>query len=166
MEDIVEKSSNGHKIGSVGAALAVLCFFLPWILVSCGGQTISLNGWQLAAGTNIGTGYVSQRLPGKPILFLALLGGLGALGLAYLAYRRGRLTEMDGYGLIGIGAVPLLVLLTYFSGSQQQVSQQGMHMEFRFGLAGVIIGYLGVIAGGVLNQRELAAPADQPDDGT
>lgn len=165
MDEIIEETSKGHRFASVGAALAVLCFFLPWILVSCGGQRFSFS-WQLAAGTSMGAGYFAQEMPGKPVLFVVLVAGLLALGVAYAAYKRRRLTEMDGYGLMALGAVPLLVLLTQFSGSKNQAAQQGMYTEYQFGLAGVVIGHLAVIAGGAFNQRELSMEANQPEEGT
>lgn len=147
MNDIIGKTSKGHKLGSSGAALAILCFFLPWILVSCGGQQVKLSGWELSAGTSVG----GQPIEGKPILFLVPIAGIAVIALAYLAYKRGMLTGLDGYGLVGLGALPLIVLLAQFSGTQEQASQQGYTFEYQFGLWGVIIGYIGVIVGGVLN---------------
>jgi len=149
MNDIVEKTSKGHKLGSLGASLAILCFFLPWILVSCGGQQ-ALSGWELSAGTSIG----GQPIEGKPILFLVLIAGIAIIALAYLAYRRGMLTGLDGYGLIGLGVLPLIVLLAHYSSAQEQAHQQGYTFESQFGLWGVVVGYIGAIIGGVFNLYE------------
>ena len=150
MNEMIQKSSKGHKVGSSGAALAILCFFMPWILVSCGGQTTKVNGWDLASGTVIGSGFSAQQIEGKPILFLVLLAAL-----AYFAFKRGSLTPvMDGYGLIALGAVPLLILFISFSGAKDQAAQQGVYLEYQIGLWGVVIGYIAAIAGGVLNLRE------------
>lgn len=155
MNEMIQKSSKGHKVGSSGAALAILCFFMPWILVSCGGQTTKVNGWDLASGTVIGSGFSAQQIEGKPILFLVLLAALGVLALAYFAFKRGSLTPvMDGYGLIALGAVPLLILFILFSGAKDQAAQQGVYLEYQIGLWGVVIGYIAAIAGGVLNLRE------------
>lgn len=153
--EMIEKSSKGHKVGSSGATLAILCFFMPWILASCGGQTVQVNGWELAAGTTIGQGFYAQQMEGRPILFLVLLAAFGVFYLAYSAYKRGTLTpNMDGYGLIGLGALPLLILLISFSGVKDQAAQQGIYVEFQFGVWGVVLGYIAAIAGGVLNLRE------------
>jgi hypothetical protein len=155
MNEIIEKSSKGHKIGSSGAALAILCFFLPWILVSCGNETVKVNGWNLAAGTTIGQGLFAQRVEGRPILFLVLLAAFVVIALAYFAYKRGTLTPtMDGYGLIGLGALPLLILFISFSGVKDQAAQQGVLVEFQIGLWGAVLGYLAAIAGGILNLKE------------
>jgi hypothetical protein len=151
---MLSKLSRGYKVSSSGAGLAVLCFFLPWIRVSCAGQSVDLSGWQLAAGTTVGSGFGAQRVPGEPILFLVLLAGLGVLALAYFSLQRGYLTELDGLGVIGLGALPLLVLFIKFSGTHEQPPQLGFVVEYRYGLWGVILGYIAVIVGGVMNMRD------------
>lgn len=155
MNEMIQKSSKGHKVGSSGAAIAILCFFMPWLLVSCGNETTKLNGWDLASGTVVGNGFYAQQVEGKPILFLVILAAFGVLALAYFAFKRGVLTPiMDGYGLIALGAVPLLILFIQFSGIKDQAAQQGVYIQYQFGLWGVVIGYIVAIAGGVLNLRE------------
>lgn len=155
MNETIEKSSQGHKIGSSGAALAILFFFMPWMLVSCGGETVKVNGWKLAAGTTVGQGFYAQQIEGRPILFLVLLAAFGVIYLAYSAYKRGSLLPtMDGYGLIALGGLPLLILLISFSGVKDQAAQQGVYIEFQFALWGEVLSYIAVIAGGVLNLRE------------
>jgi len=155
MNEIITKSSKGHKVGSSGAALAILCFFMPWLLVSCSGQSAKLSGWELAAGTTVGSGFAAQQIPGKPVLFLVLLSAFGVIALAYFAYKRVSLTPiLDGYGLIGLGAFALLIMFISFSGAKEQGAQQGIYVDFEFGLWGAVIGYLAAIVGGVLNLRE------------
>lgn len=152
---IIEKFSKGYKLSSSGAALAILCFFLPWMLGSCGGQTVTLSGWEMAAGTRVGQGFFVQQMEGTPILFLILLAAFCVIYLAYTAYNRGSLIPiMDGYGPIALGVIPLLILLITFSGVKEQAAQQGIYVEFQFGLWGSVLGYLAAIAGGVLNLRE------------
>ena len=155
MNEMIQKSSKGHKVGSSGAALAILCFFMPWILVSCGGQTTKVNGWDLASGTVIGSGFSAQQIEGKPILFLVLLAALGVLAFAYFAFKRRSFTPViAGYGRIALGAFTLLVLFISFSGAKDQAAQQGVYLEYQIGLWGVVIGYIAAIAGGVLTLRE------------
>ena len=159
--------SNGHKVSSLGAGVAVLCFFLPWVMVSCGNQPIaSFSGWQLAAGTSVGSGFGASQLPGTPILFLALLAGAVVLALAYLALRRGRLTRLDGFGPIGLGSLTLLVLFAQFNTMQGEMGQQGVTATTQYGLWGTVLGYLAVVAGGIMNVRQptqtvyMAAPLE------
>lgn len=157
---------KGHKVASPAAAIAMVCFFLPWVLVSCGNQPItSLSGWELAAGTTLE--WMGQKLspiPGRPLLFLVFLAGIGVLALGYLALRRGSVRKLDGWGLIALGGLPLLALLTLLSGQNEAVEalQEGSDMmakdlikvDTQYGLWGVILGYIAVIAGGILNLRE------------
>lgn len=144
--------SKGHKVASPGAAVAVVCFFLPWILVSCGGQSVgSFSGWELAAGTTVRAGFSQQNVPGSPLLFLVLLAGLAALAVVYYAWKRGNATPTDSYALIGLGALPLVILFLQFSQSQSQAAQLGMKVDFQIGLWGVILGYIAVIVGGAID---------------
>ena len=143
---IVSSSSKGFKWGSSGAALVVLCFFLPWFLVSCGGQSTRFSGWDLAAGTTFGSGYLSQPVEGQPELFLVLLAGLGVLALAYFAYRRGRIRKVtDGIGLIILSAFPLAMLYLHFEGVKTEAAQQGFYIDYQFGLWGTAIGLILVL---------------------
>lgn len=145
--------SKGHKVGGSGAALAILCFFLPWILVSCGGEPVAkLSGWQLAAGTRI----MNERIPGEGILFLILLSAILVLGVVFMAKQRGQLTKLDGFGLIGLGALPLLIILIKFSdmGGGLSGGGVGLDISLRLGFWGVIIGFIAVIIGGVINLQD------------
>lgn len=155
MNEIVEKSSKGHKVGSAGAALAILAFFMPWMLVSCGADSIKVNGWKLAAGATVGQGFYAQHMEGRPILYLVLFAAIGVIALAYFAYKRGSLTPtLDGYGLIGLGVLPLLIMFISFSGVKDQAAQQGVYIDYQFGLWAVVLGYIVTTIGGVLNLRE------------
>jgi hypothetical protein len=98
--------SNGYKVSSSSAALAIVCFFLPWVMVSCSGQPLlSLSGWDLAAGKTLETGFGSEKMPGEPLMFLALLPGLAVFGLAYLTSVRGKLSFFDKVGLVVLGVL-------------------------------------------------------------
>jgi len=147
--------SRGYKVSTPGAGVAAICFFLPWILVSCNRQPVAqLSGWDLAAGTTVGSGFSAQQIPGTPLIFLVFLAALGVFALAYFALQRGYLTKLDGFGLIGIGALPLLMLFYQFSGSQAEAARQGYRIEFQYGLWGLVLGYIAVIVGGIMNWRE------------
>ena len=69
------------------------------------------------------------------------------LGLAFMAYRRGSLTMLDSFGLIGLGVLALLVLWI----SLGDIGSWGM--GYKIGLWGVILGFFAVIAGGWLNLK-------------
>ncbi|MCL0052359.1 hypothetical protein M1M92_02645 [Peptococcaceae bacterium] len=156
---MLKKISKGYKVSSSGAILAIFCFFMPWFLVSCEGQLIAnMSGWELAAGTTVGKGYFVLEVPGEPVLFLVLLAGIAVFLLGYFAYKRGMIKPLDGYGLIGLGVLPLLILFIYLFKFKEQVIEEGLQLECQFGswglvlgFWGVILGYIAVIIGGILN---------------
>jgi len=150
----VSKLSTGHKVGGSGALLAIICFFLPWVLVSCGGQEYSINGWKLAAGGTIGQGMYASQINGKGIFFLVLLAGIIIIALVYMGYKRGTLNFLDGYGLIALGALPLVILLIEMPNLKDQANQQGLYVDYQFGLWAVVIGYIASIIGGALNLKK------------
>jgi hypothetical protein len=154
-----DKLSSGHKVGGSGAALVLVAFFLPWILVSCNGQPVAeLSGWQLAVGTTVGDGFGAQSIPGRPIFFLVALSAIAVLGLTYLAWQRGTLIPLDGFGLIGLGIAPLLILMYQFGDSQSEAAQQGFDLDFKYGLIGVVLGFLAVVIGGIMNMKADKSP--------
>ena len=82
----VDKGQNirtSPKWAAIGAALDVLCFFLPWAGISYG-FSLAISGWQLSTG-NYGQGYLSQ-IHALPIIFLILL--LGLVGFVCLNGKR------------------------------------------------------------------------------
>lgn len=159
------KLSTGHRVASPAAVLAILFFFMPWVFASCGGQSIgSFSGWELASGTTVDTGIGVERVPGTPILFLILLFALATLGLAYFAWQRGLPSKLDTFGLILLGLFPLALLIFAFSGAREDAAREGIAIEFKYGLWGTIIGFIGVVIGGVLNLRKPAVPEMLPPE--
>jgi len=73
------KTGAGLKWASIGAGLAVLCFFLPWEMISSG-FSLPVSGWQLSTG-NYGSGYLGQIQALTAIFIILLLGLLGFLCL-------------------------------------------------------------------------------------
>ncbi|MCL0063226.1 hypothetical protein M1N11_03570, partial [Peptococcaceae bacterium] len=115
---------------------------------------IEMSGWELAAGTTVKKWYFVQEVPGAPILFLVLLAGIAVFLLGYFAYKRGMIKPLDGYGLIGLGVLPLLILFIYLSRFKEQATQEGLCVEYQFGFFGVVLGYIAVIIGGILNLKK------------
>lgn len=151
----VERIPRGHKLSSPAAVVALLCFFLPWVFVSCGNQTVgSYAGSELAIGPTVRMGYTAQRIDGWPQLFIVPLAAIGAVALAFLACKRGRLTVLDGIGLAGFGIAPLLVLLFTYIPVQGQAAREGIRFDPQIGLWGVLLGFVCVIAGAALNHLD------------
>lgn len=76
--------------------VALVCFFLPFMTVSCRGQGVATaTGLQLVTGFTIedggssGRGQSTQRQGSEPLAVLAFLAVLGGLGLSFLRSRAG-----------------------------------------------------------------------------
>jgi hypothetical protein len=142
-----KKLSTGYKIASPGLIIALICFFLPWVLQSCGNQPMQeYSGLQLAAGNGGGeNGY-----NGNPFVLLTLVAIFVLIFFAVRASRRASLGARDTYGVIGTS---LLVLVFLF---QQYLTPpgEGVNRQVLPGLWGYIAGWLLVLIGGVVNTVE------------
>ncbi|MCS6774306.1 MAG: hypothetical protein RMM31_06595 [Anaerolineae bacterium] len=148
------KLSKGYKIASPGAGVAVLSFFLPWFLVSCGGAEISLSGWDLVVGKSVRSDFMQSSFSGSPIVFVALLAGVSILALALLSARRGQLVKvLDGGAVCGLSSLALLIVLLVMAGLESQATEEGLMVavDYQIGLWGVLFGYLASFVGGLLN---------------
>lgn len=145
---------KGHKVGSSGAITVILFFFMPWVLVSCGAQPIRLSGWQLASGYDVNFGMGVERISGEPVFYLLLFAAFAVLYLRYLASLRGHINRLDSYGLIGLGAFPLFIMYHKMSGMKHEALLQGIYVEHQIGLWLTVLGFIVVVAGGVINLKE------------
>ena len=173
----IQAISTGYKISTSGALAAILFFFLPWVHVSFLDIGLGLNGWKFAAGyafddilgdLNL-SGFASLlgvegvgKLPGEPIIFITLITAFFVLLLFALSYRSRTIKLIqDGIGVIVLGIVSL-IMLSFFYFSMQDLSSQlsfsGISsVKTQFGLWGIILGYIAVTIGGILNLLEASA---------
>jgi len=155
MSDKLKDLPTGYKVASPAALVAMVCFFMPWVLVSCGNQPlVSLSGWELTVGTTVTVFGQTSEVAGSPMLLIVLLAGLGVFVLMYLFYRTGVLTKLDGWGLVSVGVISLIVLIVTILQRFQEVSerfQEAVQVEYQYGFWGVVLGYAAVILGGVMN---------------
>jgi len=134
------------KLISPAGLVAFICFFLPWITVSCGNMPVINNAsaMELAQGITVN----GQTNEGDPLLYLLLVG-------AAVLILAGMKLWNDRSGLASVGALlgSLLVIAIWFlfrKGLQDQVAQaavQGMVLthEWEIGFWGTFVG--GVIGG-------------------
>lgn len=140
----MQKLPNGYKVGSPGALVAIVCFFLPWVLQSCGSAPAQeYSGWQLA----LGSAAAGEKYNGNFFVFLILIFAIAVLALAVMAMRRGYATLGDGISLVGLGGLVLLFLYQQFG----TPVPEGSTREILYGLWGEVIGWVLVVLGGVLN---------------
>lgn len=93
--------------------IAFICFFFPFINVSCEGRKVaSFTGIQLVTGTTIEQpGLLGQKqvkkLDGEPLAIIAFLSGIAGIGLSFLKGKKGAMVPaVTG----GIGMILLLAL--------------------------------------------------------
>lgn len=150
---------TGHRFSSIGGALLAICFFLPWVAVSCGGSQIGhVSGLDLAVGqvtVDAGFGGIKQELDGggDPVLFLVPLAGVGAIALAIRAMGRTGMDLLDRLGPIALGALSLLILILKLVNSSSGTDDLGFTISYRAGLWGVVLGSLALIVGGLVNSQ-------------
>lgn len=176
--------SNGHKVSTSGIALVILCFFLPWVLVSCGGMQFRLTGSDLAFGREM-SGTVSEH---NALLLVVPVGAVLALVLMLASWQRNALHRgLDGILTLLCGLVPIpVMLLTLNSLMKPSVEMQGINMgdlgglytySMEIGFWGTILGLLLISAGGVMNLFDSSfvksaappvpmPPPIEPDTGT
>lgn len=128
--------------------LALMCFFLPWITVSCSGQKIvTLSGIQLATGTTIKEPKMfegserpysyakrskgsSERIKGDIFAIIALLASIGGIGMGFLKDRESSI----GSAVTGsIGVISLIILSIRLN---NQILKEGgglLQLDYRIG---------------------------------
>jgi hypothetical protein len=104
---------------------SVLCFFLPFVTVSCGGVTaFTLTGQQLATGTTLTQPQPfgppqTQKVSPDPFAVVAGLCALAGIALSLIGRRLSSAAAVSG----GVGAVSLLIMRSRLSDQLQSQSQ-------------------------------------------
>ena len=146
--------SEGGKLIGPSAAVVIVCFFLPWMLVSCNNQPVmTLSGWQMAVGVEQQTLLGSEQVvEPDPILFLTPLAAIGCLVLVYLIWTNG---TSRGYAIAGIvmavaGLLPV-VLKYLVIRSRTQEAEGIFTVEVQYGLWGTVLALGAIFIGGLLD---------------
>lgn len=127
-------------IGPMGFTILV-CFFLPWLTVSCGNMTIinDASGFEMAQGITI----QGQQSESAPVLYIIAAAGL-VMGLAGLVLWASHNPAASVVGLIS--ALAVLVVWFLFRGRVTDefalAAQQGMvfDLSWEMGFWGIFIG--------------------------
>ena len=113
-----------RKLPPAAYLLALICFLLPFVEVSCNGQkVVSLTGLQLLAGSQVGGGagifaQPQQQVKPETLIVVAFVAGIAGLVLSLLKQRR---TDMVGAvcGIVGGGSL-LALQQSILSGAPPQ----------------------------------------------
>ncbi len=151
-----KKAGIGHFISGSGALLAIVSFFLPWLLISCSGQELArMNGWQLAVGMKDmeQTGMDS----GSPILLALLVLAFLAAVLVILIFIRGRFGKWEGFAFIAAGVAAAAILTIFLLANQPSKSDMqfaAIEIKPMAGLFMTYASYLLLVVGGALCLKE------------
>lgn len=145
----------GHLIALPGAVFAIISFFLPWVrLVDASRELASLTGMQIASGAVVSTGE-SVLFRGSAIAFLVPLAGVVVLLLAFFAYRRSYVTELNGFAALGLSLIALLVLWGWLTSAQKLAEEQSIGLQLQYGMVAAYLALFVLLIAGSLYIREV-----------
>lgn len=138
---------KGYRLASPGAMVAIVCFFLPWFVLSgCDKQTTvrGVDALKLVRDSNMSVG--QKGLYSGPAIAVFLVAVL-VLFLGVLAWKRGQGRRRDGVGLAGLGVLFMLALGWYLFLLRQTI------VAVRYGFWGEVLAGLLLLMGGIINWR-------------
>jgi hypothetical protein len=159
---IWSRLTPGSKIGSGSSATGLIAFFLPWILVSCGGQEIRLSGYHLGTGSGPLSGTGAE---GQGQILLVALGFIAVLFITYRYLQGSSLAKENSLGVLAIGGLLILLHLAIYNGIQSELNDAGLFSiqlgQIQFGFWLSFLASAGVAAGGYLNYQDSTLPVSR-----
>jgi hypothetical protein len=142
---------NTKKISASMFALVFICFFLPFVTISCENRpVVQLSALELTTGKTFEvskefTGKDQNQVPGDSKVTLVLVAAAVGVGTNLLKVRRSSLISA------GVGAFGLLILLAVKSGIESQLVDKGAGItgfkaEYGLGFWGPTFLFLSTIA--------------------
>jgi hypothetical protein len=165
----VDWSSWLRRLPSIGAAIVVYGFFLPWVLVSCNlsfgssDSGIKASGYEIASGNYAALNQlqeysalfgnyeqVDSQETNTPMLWLILV--LGFVG--FLALSGGRVGSVFAIlaGILGISGMSIVTLR--LSGLGQELSRQGLRLQLEEGFWITWIGFVWLAMSAIMTIRQ------------
>ncbi len=129
-----------------GAVL--ICFFLPWVNVSCQGQKIAtFSGIQLVSGTTIEEPTMfgakqKRKVQGEVFAMLAFLAAIVGFGVSFLKVKR----VTTYVAAAGVAGTTLLLMLTSKLNNDIQETAAMLQLEYLIGFYLTLIGFLSATA--------------------
>jgi hypothetical protein len=139
-----------HAPLSIASALAALiCFFLPWLQVSCGGErAFTVSGWQLASGAQV----LGERQGGHAYVFIVPLLLVAVVVLLIVTAWQGRPRATAAVpefvaGLLCI-SIPIIEYLRLRSQAHGEGGEAVLGVTIRYGFWGMMVCGLLLAMGG------------------
>ncbi len=145
---------SGHFFAIPGALLGLASFFLPWYMYVSGARVLAtMVGTRVASSSVVQTDQGEVLFRGSPIHYLLPLTALVVLVLVFLSFRRGHVTELDGFVTTGLALLSLLVLWGRFVGAQKLAAEVGAGLEAGVGMFLAYLALGGLMVSGALYLR-------------
>lgn len=142
----------GRTLSFQGALLALICFFLPWVTVSCGDRTSTLSGLKMAFGGTVETNQGPEQRDPDVFMLFVFLCGIILLLLVIFAWVRSVQSRGLSIALIALSGISLLILaLRYMNQQTDTTGDVPIYVTYHAGFWGTVIGYLLGLVGGVLD---------------
>ena len=134
---------KGKPISGSAIVLVLICFFLPWVTVSCdGSDVVTLSGYELSVG-KVYTNY-GEKTEADPLVFVVPAAVLLAVGALFIAN-----AKVSGAGQLVCAAAGLGIM-----GLKWQTMLDGQTASVKiateYGAWGTLAGLLLLLLGGVL----------------
>ena len=144
--------TTGRKISGSGALLVLLCFFLPWVRMSCGVE-ITASGLDLAA---------NSPDPDAPswLLFLVPIMAIAVLWTIYTVLDKGsvkdRAVAIRELIFGAVGFLPTISVYISLQNARNDPANLGLGylFELMYDYWGTVLGWIGVIVGAWLDLKE------------
>lgn len=135
---------NIKKFSPALFGLIIFCFFLPFVNLSCSGQTImSLTGFQLMTGAEVEAGDMfggfdmseqekteSENVDPQPMAILAFIMALVGLGLSFIGKKASAITTAV---ISVLGFLFLILLKVNMDGDVDLSGQYIITLDYQFG---------------------------------
>jgi hypothetical protein len=141
----VATGNNARKLSPAIFGIVIICFFLPFVNVTCQGQKVaSFSGFQLVGGTTIEQsggwgGKQVRNVSGEPLALFAFLATIAGLALSF--YRRDK-SAIAPAAVSGIGLILLLVLKSKLDSDILKQGGGMLQLEYSVGFWMAFILYL------------------------
>ncbi len=121
--------------------IIILLFFLPFVNLSCSGQTImSLSGFQLITGADYqpnsmfgentdGEVKADEKIDSQPLALFALLAAVIALAISFVKIR---MMSLINIVLSALGAIFLILLKINMDGDAKLSAQAVITLDYQF----------------------------------
>lgn len=164
------QTSWARRLASIGSAIVIYCFFLPWLLVSCSLDVnkesgIEVSGYEIASGdykitqnlnqlgTFFGANTYDSSSANTAYPLLAAIPLLGAIGLIAFNGRVSGSVIAILTGLLGIGGMAIFSITAVAYGNELSQSML-LELNFREGFWGTWFGFIWQVIVAIMTVRQ------------